>query len=460
MFQGNKDGLPASGSLLRVTGKIAEFARPGNPGSVTEIDIRSSTTSVAKVEARGAVPLPRAVSLDPLYADDPSVVDTYLEAREGMLVAYPVAAVLTPTNQFGEYFALRYDRLPVGVRVHRDGAGFGPPMLIDVGGARAKTVKTYDLVPELIGVLHFDFGKFRLEPLTDYTTDDAGWTPTAAPANSSSQLTVASMNCQRLLRDLSPTALDRKLSKLALAIVRQLRSPDLIGVQEVGDLDLLQNLGTRAGNYQAVLLKGCDFSGINVGLLYNPARLRITGQKQLETEAPELGKGRCTLPDGRAFTHILFDRPPLQVDLLLDAKPLTVIVNHWRSQIGDKAAERLASAEFLGGEVQRLPGSMPSVIVLGDFNDWENSEAVQLLAAKTGLRNVSLMTPPADRYSLLFEGRADAFDHILLSMDLALKAVVSGFAHYNSDFPVSFSEMGDTPVRASDHDSPYVHIGR
>ncbi|MBI1792475.1 MAG: hypothetical protein HYR60_33550 [Acidobacteria bacterium] len=441
VFQGSSAALPARGSLLRVTGKVAEFARAGRDGSVTELDVRASASPLVKVEALGASSLPGAVALDP-----PLDGDGYLEAREGMLVAYPESVVVEPSNDFGEYHALRVDRLPARVRPRYDDPGTGRPVLID--RSFRQTVKTYDLAPRLTGVLHFDFGEFRLEPVSAYSVDDAGLRPTAAPARGVGEFAVASLNAQRLVRgDLPGAALGRKLDRLAAGIRGQLRSPELVAIEEVEDLELLAELGARAGGYQAVLLKGCDFSGINVGLLYNPDRVRVLTTTQLQAEAPQFRKGPCTLPDGRRFSQILFDRPPLRADLALDGIPVTVLVNHWRSQIGGRGEQRQASAEFLVEELRRA--AIPNLIVLGDFNDSEDSEPVRTLAERAGLTNTTWLAPLDVRYSLLFEGISQALDHILLSPSLAGRLIDSGYAHYNADFP---------PERAADHDNPWVRL--
>ncbi|MCU0246512.1 MAG: hypothetical protein MUC42_08050, partial [Bryobacter sp.] len=228
--------------------------------------------------------------------------------------------------------------------------------------------------------------------------------------------------------------------------------PHLIAVQEVSDLALLEQLGARAGGYEAVLLAGCDFGGINVGLLYR-APVTLTRAYQWQAEAPEFRNGRCTLPDGRAFTQFLFDRPPLVVELEANRSPFAVVVNHWRSQIGDTAGERLAGAEFVAGEVRRL--ALP-VVVLGDLNDTEHSEPVRTLESRAELQLLTRHVAPETRYSLLFEGRSQAFDHILVSAGSRLRWLRTGYAHGNADFPVAPFAVPESPVRAADHDMPWA----
>jgi len=230
----------------------------------------------------------------------------------------------------------------------------------------------------------------------------------------------------------------------AAAIRDQLGSPAVIGVQEAGTVEVLRALGARTGGYEAVLLEGCDFGGIDVGLLYQPARVRVLAARQLQTEAPEFRKPACTLPDGRRFTDPLLDRPSLRVDLELDGVPLTLVVNHWRSQIGGRDDQRLATARFLAAEL----AGIRNLVLLGDFNDTEDSESILALTLALGLVNLSDAVPPHRRYSLIFEGLSQTLDHILVSATVAARVGATGFAHYNADFPER--------QRTSDHDNPWA----
>lgn len=447
---GVSTNLPLPSSLVRVTGRVIEFARAGYAGSVTEIDLRNG----GSFEVIGSSPLPQAVILNPLSSEPAA-----LEPFEGMLAAYPASVAVSPSTRFGEYFAVRWDRLPATVRLFPWTRPDVVPLMIDQsGGAFRKEVQVFDLVPDLVGVLHFDFGSFRLEPVADYDVRDAGFRPTAATAVSAGSpgqlLRVAFLNCQRVVWQLPAVALERKLEKLALAIRDHLRLPEIVAVAEVEDQQLLEALGARAGPYQAVLLKGCDFSNINVGVLYRQDRLRKLGEFQLQAEAPEFRNGACTLPDGRAFRQFLYDRPPLLVDFAWGEMLLTVIVNHWRSRIGGNEAERIASAEYLSSEIQRL--GRENLIVLGDFNDTEDSPSLLILSDRTGMANLTWSVPEMNRYSFVFGGISQVLDHIFVSPALLGMVRWSGIAHFNADFPASLADRGGTALRVSDHDAPYI----
>lgn len=451
VFAGTNRGLPEPRSIMSVTGKVVEFARSGYTGTVTELDIRNGGSFTVEGISSAAIHVP--------VLDARTDREAELERFEGMLILYPASMVLNPANRFGEFFALRNDRVPAGVRLFPFSFGVGLPLLIDTaGGVARKDPKTFDLVPDLIGVLHFDFGAYRLEPLENYSLDDAGLTPTAARSDAGTQLRVAFMNCERFLRSLAADVLETKRIKLAAAIRDQLGSPDIVGVAEVEDLELLESMGKLAGDYKGVLLKGCDFSGINVGVLYKTTRVRGFEATQLQTEAPEFRNGACTLPDGRKFSQFLFDRPPLLFDFAIGQTVYSIVVNHWRSRVGTTTneEERIAEADFLGGEIAKL--QRENLIVVGDFNDTETDVSLFTLVDRTGLTLLTGMVPPESRYSLLFEGVSQAIDHILLSPALAGSVIRVDYAHYNSDYPVTPNESQRNAVRAADHDAVYVNL--
>ena len=444
--------VPAAGTVVTVTGRLTEFRRTGNPGYLLQIDGRTSATPLARVEAQGHAPLPDPVEVDPR----PDNSEAHLRARLGMRVRYPASAVMQPTNRFGEYWALRLDRAPRAVRPTVETYGDGVPILIDDVGDRLRVeTKSLDRVPDLLGVLHFDFGLFRIQPETAYPLADGGLAATRAAPASPGTLRIASMNVERLVRSLSEADRERKIAKLARVIREQLLEPEVIGVQEVEDQELLAEVGRRAGGYQAIVLASCDFGRISVGVLWKTAHVRKLSEYQLQQEAPEFRNGRCTLPDGRQFTQYLYDRPPLIVDLAAGDFRFTVAVNHWRSQIGGNERERTAGAMALAEELRRA--RREHVIVLGDLNDWEGSVPVLALAIEARLHHLSYWVPAAERYSLLFEGLSQAYDHILVSDALGGRVLRAGYAHFNADFPVGpFASDATTPIRSADHDPMWV----
>ena len=94
------------------------------------------------------------------------------------------------------------------------------------------------------------------------------------------------------------------------------------------------------------------------------------------------------------------------------------------------------------------------------ISDLLRVEGYEVETAPDGpLANLTERVPVEERYSLLFEGRSQAFDHILVSPALLPRVAGHGYAHHNADFP-NDGNAGDggSPVRAADHDVPWVAI--
>jgi len=99
------------------------------------------------------------------------------------------------------------------------------------------------------------------------------------------------------------------------------------------------------------------------------------------------------------------------------------------------------------------------VIVFGDFEQPEQSDALTGFEKNKGYVNLSRRADPGTRYSVTRNGRSSALDHILISPALKDLVMSSGFAHYNADFSVLPNRQdATTPVRASDHDGAFAHF--
>jgi hypothetical protein len=87
------------------------------------------------------------------------------------------------------------------------------------------------------------------------------------------------------------------------------------------------------------------------------------------------------------------------------------------------------------------------VVVLGDLNDFEFSQAVGTLKAGV-LHDLIETLPQAERYTYDFEGNSQTLDHILLSDALFERPFAYDAVHVNSEFA----------DQASDHDPQVVPI--
>jgi len=88
------------------------------------------------------------------------------------------------------------------------------------------------------------------------------------------------------------------------------------------------------------------------------------------------------------------------------------------------------------------------VVVLGDLNDFENSDAVSAIE-KAGLEDLVERLPLESRYSYVYLGNSQVLDHILVSESLT-DGVEIEMVHVNAEFPAA--------DRASDHDPVIVKL--
>jgi predicted extracellular nuclease len=88
------------------------------------------------------------------------------------------------------------------------------------------------------------------------------------------------------------------------------------------------------------------------------------------------------------------------------------------------------------------------VIVLGDINDFDFSETVEILEGGV-LTTLMDTLPPAERYSYVFEGNSQVLDQILVSDNLLQKfGIEYDPVHVNSEFA----------DQASDHDPQVARL--
>jgi predicted extracellular nuclease len=137
-----------------------------------------------------------------------------------------------------------------------------------------------------------------------------------------------------------------------------------------------------------------------------------------------------------------------------------LIVNHFKSKRegeSETAARRLAQAQHILDLVAEweTADSQANVIVLGDFNDYELSEPMQVMT-NGGLFNTLSQLPLAERYSFVFSGAAQLIDGLFVSPALVDKVTAVHIFHINADYPDNLAEDGNMPYQATDHDLPLL----
>ena len=521
----------AVGNLVRVTGTVSEFVPAADPGSPPLTEIVNYT--VAMLSTGNALPAPQLVTFNDINTTTGSEP---LERFEGMRVQIPQLIATGPTGGFvnepaatstsnGVFHAVmpgvprpfREPGINAGNPVPNDNAPNPPPANVPqfdtnperlriesttLGGS-AVNVATGALVENVVGVVDFRFRAYTilLDPNAPPTVS-GGMTVTPVRAMTDGEFTVASFNMERFFDTtddagvddavLTPTAFGNRLAKASLAIRNVLRIPDIIGVEEMENLQTLQALANQVNSdaaaagqpnvsYQAFLEEGNDIGGIDVGFLVNASRVQVV-------DVVQYGKTATYIDPNTNQPATLNDRPPLVLRAIVQVPgfssyPVTVIVNHLRSLNGvddptDRRVrtKRRAQAEFLANLIQGRQTADPTerIISVGDYNAFQfNDGFVDSIGTVKGTpappdqvtqASPDLVTPDlvdlvdgvtADqRYSYSFDGNAQEIDHVLVTAGAQNRLSVIGlqYGRMDADFPEIYRASATRPERLSDHD--------
>jgi predicted extracellular nuclease len=272
--------------------------------------------------------------------------------------------------------------------------------------------------------------------------------------------------------------------------VNNLRSPDLIGIEEMQDNTGATNDGTTAANLSwAALIAAIQAAGgptydyrqidpennmdggepggnIRVGFLFRTDRKlefidRGKGDATTPTDVVRFsGRAHLTLSPGRvdplnpAWTAT---RKPLAGEFKYRGQTFIVIVNHFSSKGGDdplfgrfqppvrsSEVRRHQQAASVNAFVDRILAAerRANVIVLGDINDFEFSETTAILTEGGVLTSLMSGLAQAERYSYVFEGNSQVLDQILFSDNMLRGLGAYDVVHVNAEFA----------DQASDHD--------
>lgn len=498
LFVFTRGGIPvAAGDLIELLGTVSEF-RPGSSGlSLTQIAGVEESTVVSSgnplpapvvIGTGGRVPPTMVIDddaatvglesinieTDPNATFDPETdgVDFY-ESLEGMLTRIENPIVVGSSRIFGSggagsrevYVSPNAGALvdiPTGFGGARISEGdFNPE--IQVVNNRIANLGNF-ATGEMIGgdidaVVGYSFGKFLFVHLEDLAgSGEFVGEVTPLIADDRDELTIASFN----VLNLDPTDVeDGQFAAVASVIVNNLRSPDIIGLQEIQDssgptddgvvdaevtLNLLIDAIAEAGGPTYKFIEIAPQDGVNggqpggnirVAYLYNRARVGISRRGVADAMTAtglfeRSRKARLTFNPGYIDPlNPAFDnsRKPLVAEFRANGKRIIVINNHFSSKGGDNPLfgfnqapilnsepDRLAQTEVVAQFVSDILARDPNanVVVLGDMNDFEFSAPIETLEA-SGLINLTETIDPSDAYSFIFNGNSQTLDHILIS---------------------------------------------
>jgi len=472
--------------------------------TVTQIEGESVTITSAGnalpapviIGEAGFMPPNDIVDDDSLTTFDPDHdgIDFY-ERFEGMRVQVRDPVVAGPTSRFGEFVVLADGGRHASVRSKRGGIVLrehdpNPERILVSGALLKKTprVNVGDTFPgALTGVMDYSFSNYKLLVTEGFPeAGKGGLVPEVTELHSGEhQLTVASYNVENL--DFLDS--ETKYQKVARSITINLAAPDIVGLQEVQDDDGPGNKGvTSARKTFRRLIREIELAGgpryafcqvdpvnnadggqpggnIRVGFLYNPQRVQFHGRNQAADStviAMRAGQVSLTSNPGRVvFRQSAFkrSRKPLAAEFAFRGEKIFIINNHLNSKGGDdrlfgnaqppvfkSEVKRGKQAQLVHDFVQRLLARDPdaNVIVLGDMNEHEFRQPMQILAG-TILTDLIFDIDIQDRYTYIFNGNSQVLDHIFVSEHLrTVGAPELDIVHINAEF------LRDQ--HASDHD--------
>jgi predicted extracellular nuclease len=502
------------GDSVTVSGTVSEY-RPGgsSSGNLTTTEITYPRASVLAhgvalpaptvVGSGGRVP-PGSVVEDDATGDvetsgvfDPAADGLdFWESMEGMRVEIDGAQVVGPTNAYNEIPVV-----PQGstVRTARGGiltrsTDLNPErVVVDDVLAPVPTVNVGDaFTGASVGVLDYDFGTFRLHVTSTPAVTSGGIAKEVTAAPASGQLAVATFNVENL----DPTDPQAKFDRLASTIVSNLRSPDLLALEEVQDNDGPTDDGVVAADRTLTMLTqaitaaggpsytwreidpvndadgGEPGGNIRVVFLFRTDRGlafvdRPGGTSTTATSVTTVnGQAALTYSPGRvdpANSAWNSSRKPLAGEFTWQGATFFAVANHFNSKGGDDPVmghlqpptastetQRHAQASAVRSFVDQIQAVDPTarVLVLGDLNDYEFSQTAGILVGSgTGaLTDLPRTLPDSDRYTYDYEGNSQVLDHILLSGSLA-GAYDYDVVHVNAEFADQVSDHDPQVVR-------------
>ncbi|MEO1375509.1 MAG: endonuclease/exonuclease/phosphatase family protein, partial [Cyanobacteria bacterium J06635_10] len=500
------------GNSVEVTGTVSEFFPGGeDTGNLSTTQITNPTITIPDasiqvfpttvvIGAGGRVPPTENIDDDALASFEPTTdgID-FFESLEGMRVTAKDAVAVAPTNRFGEIFTV-VDNGTGATGISERGTlnispdDFNPEKVqIDedsgIFNFDFPDVNVGDRLGDVTGVVGYGFGNFEILVTEDFTSNitPANLQPeTTTIEGSADKLTVASYN----LLNLDPNDADGdedvangRFDAIASQIVNNLKTPDIIGLQEIQDnsgsaddgvtsadetlqqlVDAIAAAGGPTYSFIDNTFIGNDTNGgqpvgnIRTAFLYNPERVGFVDGSRTAITNVSAQQTDSSNP--------FFDsRLPLAATFTFNGEPVTVVNNHFSSKGGSSPIlgveqpfearqeevavngsldERQAQAQAVKDYVDGIVAVNPSarVVVLGDLNEFEFVSPVETLSES--LTNLTKTVPEDERYSFIFQGNSQSLDHILVSDNLAKNAEFD-IVHVNSEF-------AETTQRASDHD--------
>ncbi|SHI28186.1 endonuclease/exonuclease/phosphatase family protein [Streptomyces sp. 3214.6] len=505
----------AVGDSVTVTGTVSEFVPGGTSTgnqSITEITkptvtVLSSGNAVPAATAVNAKSVPAAYapagdtaasnSINGLTLRPATYALDYYESLEGMNVQVADARVVTATDPYTELWVTVKPRENT---TRRGGTLYGSYTSQNTGRLQIQSLgATADfpvanvgdtLTGVTAGPLDYNqFGGYTVVANQLGTLKSGGLQRETTQKQKRGELAVATYNVENL----DPS--DATFAAHASAIVNNLKSPDIVSLEEIQDNNGAKDDGTVAADVtvnkliDAIVAAGGptydwrsidpvnDQDGGEPGgnirqvFLFNPERVSFTdrsgGDSTTAVGVTKVhGKAQLTASPGRidpGNEAWKSSRKPLAGEFVFRGKTVFVIANHLNSKGGDQGLTSQYQPVVRSSETQRHAQATlvnafaksildvqknADVIALGDMNDFEFSDTAKILEGDGELWSAIKSLPKSERYTYDYQGNQQVLDQILVSpsirrgCDFAYDSV-----HINSEFHDQISDHDPQVLR-------------
>ncbi|OCR02748.1 hypothetical protein BCD67_17930 [Oscillatoriales cyanobacterium USR001] len=535
---------PKVGDSVQVSGRVDEFRRGGSPTNLTITQINATVTgsSVQSIPSLGTITptvignggrtQPTTFIQNDFTPAAPGNVETggdfdpktegidFYESLEGMLVKVNDALTVGPTDFRGEFYVVPDNGKNATGITPRGGIVISPTdfnperiqvddtLLNPVGSAvLSPNVNVGDKISSITGIIDYNFSSFELLPTTQIpqssVTSGGLQKEVTTLTGSTEKLTVANFNVENLDTndgDGDTDVADGKFTALASRIVNNLKSPDILNIEEIQDntgskddgvvdaevtyntlIAAIKSAGGPTYQFRQINPEnnkdgGQPGANIRVGFLFNPSRVsfvdRAGGGSTTSTTVNNVnGEPELSASPGRIDpTNAAFNtsRKPLVGEFIFNDQKVFIVANHFNSKGGDlplygptqppdltTEAQRRQQAQIVNDFVDSLLAVDPkaNVIVAGDLNDFQFSEPLNIVRGIPGgsgtpiLNNLIETLPENERYTYDFQGNAQVLDHILASDALFKNLDSFDVVHINSEFVEQDSDHDPSVAR-------------
>ncbi|MFJ2610110.1 endonuclease/exonuclease/phosphatase family protein [Streptomyces sp. NPDC087425] len=505
----------AVGDSVTVTGTVSEYV-PGGTSSGNQSVTEITKPTVTTVSTGNEVPAPTVIdsrsvpsrytpagdsaangSVNALTLRPARYALDYYESLEGMNVQVKNVRVTTATDPYAELWATVK---PSENRSERGGSLYGSYDSQNTGRVQIQSLgATADfpvanvgdtLSGATTGPLDYNqFGGYTLVAGELGTLKSGGLKRETTKKQARDELAVATYNVENL----DPS--DTTFAAHASAIVNNLRSPDVVSLEEIQDNNGAKDDGTVAADVtvnkliDAIVAAGGpryqwrsidpvnDQDGGEPGgnirqvFLFNPERVSFTDRAGGDaTTAVGVttvrGKARLTASPGRidpANAAWANSRKPLAGEFVFHGRTVFVIANHLNSKGGDQGltaqyqpptrsseTQRHAQATLVNTFVKSILTAQKNadVIALGDMNDFEFSGTAKVLEDGGALWSAIKSLPKNERYTYDYQGNQQVLDQILISPEIRRDRAFSyDSVHINSEFHDQISDHDPQVLR-------------